>query len=138
MCVLPALQQPKVRLLVNAEVTRLDTSPSGREVTAVEVMRNGQLETYAAGIVVVACGAVNSAALLPGSGNPRHPKGLANSSDVVGRYYMRHLSSAWVGDQPRAEPHALPENARSQRLLLRRGRLAPASREHPDGRQVRR
>jgi len=95
-CVLPALQHPNVRLLINAEVTRLDTSPSGREVTAVQVVRDGQPETYQAGIVVVACGAINSAALLLRSANEQHPNGLANSSDVVGRYYMRHLSSAWL------------------------------------------
>jgi choline dehydrogenase-like flavoprotein len=96
LCVLPALEHPNVRLLVNAEVTHLDTSPTGKEVTTVHVSRAGRTEQYAASIVVVACGAINSAALLLKSANDQHPNGLANSSDVVGRYYMRHLSSAWM------------------------------------------
>ncbi|HKQ51964.1 MAG TPA: GMC family oxidoreductase, partial [Pyrinomonadaceae bacterium] len=35
----------------------------------------------------------NSAALLLRSANDRHPNGLANSSDVVGRHYMGHVNS---------------------------------------------
>jgi choline dehydrogenase-like flavoprotein len=45
---------------------------------------------------VVSCGAVNSAALLLRSANNKHPGGLANSSDVVGRHYMAHLNSAVI------------------------------------------
>jgi choline dehydrogenase-like flavoprotein len=46
--------------------------------------------------VVVSCGAVNSAALLLRSASEKHPNGLANSSDVVGRHYMAHLNSAVI------------------------------------------
>ncbi|MDQ3855009.1 MAG: GMC family oxidoreductase, partial [Chloroflexota bacterium] len=94
MCVNPALQQTNVRLLPNALVQRLDTDPSGRQVTTVQVQRNGQPEQYSADVVVVACGAINSAALLLRSASDQHPHGLANRSDQVGRNYMRHLSSA--------------------------------------------
>jgi choline dehydrogenase-like flavoprotein len=47
-------------------------------------------------MVVVSCGAVNSAALLLRSKSDKHPDGLANSSDVVGRHYMAHLNSAVI------------------------------------------
>ena len=50
-------------------------------------------EVYSADIVVVSCGAINSAALLLRSANDRHPRGLANRSDVVGRHYMGHVNS---------------------------------------------
>lgn len=93
MCVEPALRYPNVSLLRNALVRKLETSPSGREVTQVVVERNGEIESYSADIVVVACGAINSAALLLRSANERHPRGLANSSDVVGRHYMGHTNS---------------------------------------------
>jgi choline dehydrogenase-like flavoprotein len=43
--------------------------------------------------VVAACGALSSALLLLRSGNDKHPKGLANGSDQVGRNYMRHNQS---------------------------------------------
>ncbi|MGH7961535.1 MAG: GMC oxidoreductase [Candidatus Binatia bacterium] len=92
-CVDPALEHPNVTLLTNAYVSRLETSASGREVTKVYVQRNGRQETYAAGVVVVACGAINSAALLLRSANDKHPRGLANRSDVVGRHYMGHINS---------------------------------------------
>lgn len=93
LCVDPALRYPNVTLLTNALVKRLETDPSGREVQRVIVERNGELETYCADIVVVSCGAINSAALLLRSANDRHPNGLGNGSDVVGRHYMGHTNS---------------------------------------------
>ncbi len=93
LCVDPALEHPNVSLLTNAYVSRLETSPSGREVKKVIVQRNGATEEYSANIVVVSCGAINSAALLLRSANDRYPRGLANSSDVVGRHYMGHVNS---------------------------------------------
>lgn len=92
-CVDPALQHPHVTLRTNAYVSRLETSPSGRQVTAVHVEHNGTRDIYTADMVVVACGAINSAALLLRSANDKHPQGLANSSGVVGRHYMGHVNS---------------------------------------------
>lgn len=92
-CVDPALKHAGVTLLTNSYVERLETSSSGREVTNVVVSRNGSREVYSAGIYVVSCGAINSAALLLRSANDKHPKGLANSSGVVGRHYMGHVNS---------------------------------------------
>ncbi len=94
-CVDPALEHPNVSLLTNARVTRLATTPNGRSVSAVEVEHgvNKTKELFTADIVVSSCGAINSAALLLRSANDRHPNGLANSSDVVGRHYMGHINS---------------------------------------------
>ncbi len=90
----PALEHPNVTLLTNARATRLTTNPAGTSVTGVVVAHNGQRETYQGDIVVVACGATNSASLLLSSANDRHPNGLANGSDQVGRNYMFHNSVA--------------------------------------------
>ncbi len=92
-CVDPALEHPNVTLLTGAYVSRLETDPSGREVTGVQVERNGNRETYRGDIVVSACGAINSAALLLRSASDRHSRGLANGSDMVGRHYMGHINS---------------------------------------------
>ncbi len=92
----PILDLPNVTLLVDAEVLRLETDDSGRTVTNVVVRRGGADESYAADIVVVAAGASNSAKILLGSANDRHPNGLANGSDQVGRNYMFHNSKAVV------------------------------------------
>jgi choline dehydrogenase-like flavoprotein len=93
MCIEPALRYPNVSLMRNALVRSLETSASGREVTGLTVERNGEIEKYSADIVVSACGAINSAALLLRSANDKHPNGLANGSDVVGRHYMGHTNS---------------------------------------------
>src|SRR6266542_3933664 len=92
-CVVPALRHDNVTLLTDTKVTRLETDGSGREVTAVHVERNGTKESYSAKFVIVSGGAINSAALLLRSANDKHPRGLANGSDVVGRHYMGHVNS---------------------------------------------
>ncbi|BBD62712.1 glucose-methanol-choline oxidoreductase (plasmid) [Nostoc sp. HK-01] len=89
-CVRPAITSNNVTLLTNAKVMRLHTNSSGREVTKVEVEIAGKQHFFASNIVVVACGAINSAALLLKSANDQHPNGLANSSHLVGRNYMAH------------------------------------------------
>jgi choline dehydrogenase-like flavoprotein len=94
-------------LLTGAKVLKLHTSESGRVVTSVEVELTQippsagappqvEIQQFSADIVVVACGAINSAALLLRSANERHPNGLANRSDQVGRNFMKHLAIALV------------------------------------------
>jgi choline dehydrogenase-like flavoprotein len=114
----PALEHPNVTLLTNAEVVALNTNPAGTAITEVVVERAGEgggtsrgvgagtsggtgeggrkgvRETYTADIVVVSCGAANTAKLLLRSATDRHPNGLANGSDQVGRNYMFHNSQA--------------------------------------------
>jgi choline dehydrogenase-like flavoprotein len=92
----PALRHNNVTLLTNAKVQRLKTDAMGRAVTSVVVVREGELEEFFGDIVVVSCGAINSAALLLRSANDVHPEGLANSSDVVGRHYMGHVNSVMM------------------------------------------
>jgi len=90
----PALAFPNVTLLCNAKAVRLVTNPEGSAVTEVLVEREGKTESFRAHIVAVACGAVNSAKLLLSSASDKHPHGLANGSDQVGRNYMFHNSQA--------------------------------------------
>lgn len=95
-CVKPALEHANVTLLTDRFVERLETSASGREVTRVVARHDGNLERYSADIVVAACGAANSAALLLRSAGDKHPHGLANSSGLLGRHYMCHQNSTFV------------------------------------------
>ncbi|WP_261717673.1 GMC family oxidoreductase [Streptomyces sp. FZ201] len=104
-CVDPALTYDNVTMVTEANVRRLETDPTGRTVTRVVAeLGDGSTEGFSADIVVVACGAVNSAALLLRSANDRHPGGLANSSDVVGRYYMRHNNLALMAVSKEPNP----------------------------------
>jgi choline dehydrogenase-like flavoprotein len=99
-CVRPTMARPNVTLWTNACATRLSTDPSGRRVEVVEVERNGRTVRASAPVVVVACGAINSAALLLRSANDRHRAGLANSSGLVGKRYMAHLATMMQGFHP--------------------------------------
>jgi choline dehydrogenase-like flavoprotein len=90
----PALEHPNVTLLTNTRVVKLETNGSGNQVSEVVVERGGETERFAADLVVVACGAANTAKLLLASANDHHPNGLANGSDQVGRNYMFHDSLA--------------------------------------------
>ena len=90
----PALEHPNVTLLTGAQVVKLNTDPSGSSVTEVVVERDGAQETFSGDVVVVSAGAANSAKLLLASANDKHPNGLANGSDQVGRNYMFHYSQA--------------------------------------------
>ncbi|WP_071188669.1 GMC family oxidoreductase [Trichormus sp. NMC-1] len=89
-CIRPAIADENLTLITDAKVVCLHTNASGREVTGVEAEIAGQLQMFSGDIVIVGCGAINSAALLLKSANDQHPKGLANSSDLVGRNYMAH------------------------------------------------
>lgn len=90
----PALQHTNVQLVTNAHVKQLRTNAAGTSVTEVLVEETGGPVTYRGGIVVISCGAANSARLLLASANDKHPRGLANGSDQVGRNYMFHNSQA--------------------------------------------
>jgi choline dehydrogenase-like flavoprotein len=87
------IQSPAVTLWTNTEALAIETDGSGRKATGVTVTHEGALCHVEASIVVVACGAVNSAVLLLRSANAAHPSGLANSSGLVGRRYMAHITT---------------------------------------------
>jgi len=90
----PALEHKNVTLLTDATAVALSTNSAGTAVTEVVVERDGARETYSADVVVVSAGAANTAKLLLSSANDKHPNGLANGSDQVGRNYMFHDSQA--------------------------------------------
>jgi choline dehydrogenase-like flavoprotein len=90
----PALEFPNVTLLRNAKALSLQTNANGTAVTEVVAEVAGQRAAFRSDIVVVSCGAANSAKLLLMSANDKHPNGLANGSDQVGRNYMFHNSQA--------------------------------------------
>jgi choline dehydrogenase-like flavoprotein len=94
MGVRPALKFPNVTLLRNSRVLKLNTTTNGSSVKEVVVERDGKTETFGGDIVVISCGAANSAKLLLMSANDKHPNGLANGSGQVGRNYMYHNSMA--------------------------------------------
>ena len=99
-CVGPVLERDNVTLWTGAHVRRLLTDAAGERIDAVEVERRGELTRVRAPLVAVACGAVNSAALLLRSATDRRPAGLANSSGLLGARYMAHLATMLQGFHP--------------------------------------
>jgi choline dehydrogenase-like flavoprotein len=94
---LPALEYPNVEMVSGAEVTRLISSPDGKRVEFIEFDKSGEVTRVAASTVLLAAGAVRSAALLLASKDG----GLANRSGVVGRHFMAHNASAVMAIDPR-------------------------------------
>jgi choline dehydrogenase-like flavoprotein len=115
----PALEHSNATLLTGATAVQLRTNSAGTAVTEIVVERAADgsgasdrsaagagnatdgrreagvvRETYTADLVVVSCGAANTAKLLLCSATDKHPSGLANGSDQVGRNYMFHNSQA--------------------------------------------
>lgn len=107
-CIRPALQRPNFTLLPECTALRLSTDPSGSVVTGVEVEHRGERRRIGGSVFVVACGAVGTPALLLRSASERHPQGLGNSSGLLGRHYMRHLSTLVLARHP--ELTGLPQD----------------------------
>ena len=97
----PALADPNITLLTGVRVRRLLTGADGTRVETVEADTPDGSHNFSARVVVVAAGAVNSAALLLASKQAAWPNGLANGNDLVGRHYMCHRNSVCVALDPR-------------------------------------
>jgi choline dehydrogenase-like flavoprotein len=96
-CVRPALLRGNVTLWTHSRALRLIMEPGGRKVSGVEIERHGETRRVYAPLVIVSCGAINSAALLLRSADAAHPNGVANSSGLVGKRYMAHLATMISG-----------------------------------------
>ena len=80
----------QVRVLINAQVLNIATDSSGGNVEHLEVGHiNGARAKVKARRYVLAAGGIENARLLLLSGGP-DGRGLGNSSDMVGRYFMEH------------------------------------------------
>ena len=134
----PLLMAPNVTLLVEAEVVKLETDPTGGSVTGVVVAarrcardlhrrhRGGRGRSVEQRQVAPAVGQ-RSASQRPGQ---RLGPGRA-------QLHVPQLQGRGRAVQG-AQRHRVPEDPRAQRLLPRRHGRRLAARQHPDGRQVQR
>jgi 2-methyl-1,2-propanediol dehydrogenase len=85
-----------------ARVERIETGPDGRATGAAYIDRaTGQRAFQGADVVILAANGTGSPRMLLLSSSGRHPNGLGNANDVVGRYLMHHTLVAaeiWVED----------------------------------------
>ncbi len=102
---------PHVTLLTRAKIEKIETDDSGKKMKGVKVKYLDQELEFTAEIVICAAGAVRSAALLLKSADAKNPKGLANSSGLVGKNYMRQNHYAVSAVHPFRNPSVFSEKA---------------------------
>ena len=98
----PALKaDPGITLHTGIRVTRIIHSPCGKRVEKVQAVNSrGEPLTYRCRTLVLAAGAADSAIILLRSSSPLHPRGLSNSSGLVGRCFMSHNNSVLMALNP--------------------------------------
>ncbi|MEM9843592.1 MAG: GMC family oxidoreductase [Pseudomonadota bacterium] len=97
-----AVQTGLCDLRPQSHVVNISHDAEGRANAVIYVDGEGNLQSQAARVVCVAGNSIETARLLLLSDSAMFPNGLANSSDQVGRNYMRHLTGsmyAWF-DKP--------------------------------------
>jgi choline dehydrogenase-like flavoprotein len=102
----PALKNSNVSLLTNAFAYQLETNAQGNEVTGVHVEKDGEKMFFSCNMIVIAAGAINSAALLLRTQSAHHPKGLGNNNGLVGTHYMSHINGCMIAFTPDKENDA--------------------------------
>jgi choline dehydrogenase-like flavoprotein len=117
-CPIGALANPLVTYLADARtagaevrawstVTRVLTNAKGNRVTGVEYYdAKKQKQFQPAAVVVLAAWAAQNPRIMLNSATDKHPRGLANSSGLVGKYMMTHFASGtWAIFDENVENH---------------------------------
>lgn len=117
----PALATGRATLLT--EVTVLALVGEGRRIEAVRIRRDGQESLLRAQTYVLGAGGFGSPRLLMASASEAWPRGCANSSGLVGRGLMFHISERLAIWPPRGAAVSAPgpRKAFSMRDLYRDG-----------------
>jgi choline dehydrogenase-like flavoprotein len=90
---IPALNYPNVKIMSGAVVQRVLFSPDGKRAIGVEYESGGQTQRLHADVVVLAAGAIPTAAILLASDIEK----TINRSGQVGRNLMSHNQSIMIG-----------------------------------------
>lgn len=98
----PALESGNLDVIANAMAREVLTDADGR-ATGISYVDKNDMQEYVvnAKVVVLAASACESARLLLNSRSARYPNGLANSSNVVGKYLHDSTGASISGILPR-------------------------------------
>jgi choline dehydrogenase-like flavoprotein len=98
----PALKTGNVDIIANAMAREVLTNKEGL-ATGVSYVNKDDLNEYQVNgkVVILAASACETSRLLLNSKSPRHPNGLANNSDVVGKYLHDSTGAALGGVLPK-------------------------------------
>ncbi len=97
-----ALRSGHCKLMTEVMVERLVCSAGGRVTSLTVIDAAGQRQTYKADVIVLSCGAVETARLLLNSATPQEPAGIGNGGDQVGRNLQGHYYPGAAGLFPEA------------------------------------
>jgi len=97
-----AVATGKCIIRAGAKVNQLMTDAKGRISGVKYVDAKGRTKTVKASIYVVACQAIETARLLLLSTGPKHPKGLANHYEQVGKNLLFSAGGSGYGEFPYA------------------------------------
>ena len=92
-----ALRSGNCTLRAEVMVERLDSSDGGRITGVTVIDAAGERQTYTADVLVLSCGAVETARLLLNSATRHEPTGIGNSGDQVGRNLQGHYYPGAAG-----------------------------------------
>ena len=84
----------KLDLRPQAQVVKINHDDSGKVTGVVYADKDGKLQEQKARVVCVAGNSIESPRLLLNSASAKFPDGLANSSGMVGKNYMRHTTGS--------------------------------------------
>ncbi len=105
----PALATGNLDILVNGMVREVTVDKAGRATGVAYIDKATGLEHHAkARVVVLAASACETVRLMLNSRSSLFPKGLGNSSGLVGKYIMDTVGASWGGQIPLLEnlpPH---------------------------------
>jgi choline dehydrogenase-like flavoprotein len=122
-------------LITDAVVSHVDMEPRSNKVRGVTFIHRATRESkQVRGKAVVLCAqALESTRILLNSSTSEYPKGLANSSGLLGHYLMDHVvggGASGIFDDLRELPSANPPD-RPNGIYLVRFRNTPATGKHP-------
>lgn len=83
---IPAAQEAGAEFRARAIVTRIETDARGRATGVSYLDVKGERRFVAAEVVVLASSVMQNPRLMLASTGPRHPRGISNGNDLVGRY----------------------------------------------------
>jgi len=111
--ILAAKETGRLTIRTDGIVKRITVDAETGKATGAEFIDRITKKTHtaSANVVVLCASTIESVRLLLNSASPRHPNGLANSSGLLGRYFMDQCPSQIYGTVPGAHGWELDDSA---------------------------
>jgi choline dehydrogenase-like flavoprotein len=111
--ILAARETGRLTIRTDAIVKKITVDPNTGKATGAEFVDRltKKTETVSANVVVLCASTIESIRLLLNSASPKHPNGLANSSGLLGRYFMDQCPSQIYGSVPGINGWELDDSA---------------------------